>query len=423
MPIKNRSIGIPRAGVIRLGSPKGHNSPGRNLSYFRVESEYFTPQQLAEALGPEPNQLRIKFPRMDRQNDERSLDFVFDASYKAYKNGALFCKGDGESAMRAIAKGKLEQVPCTCELLTGKMPICKQRGDLRVVLSNLPFLGFFQIGTSSWNSINSIEAVIDLYYKILGEKFWMTEFILFKEETFLKGHKQYIMRLRVAPEYMAHLPSGSDLEQTMMFEDDTQEFEEGPAPEPQLPPSDSQSEAVSEPVTVPESLAHPETSPVSVEALEEPPSDLPDVPSSDVVETPAVDETPPTNSGVSPERLAPLPDVPSEPANSTSEPPQERVLTPQRRSKEAQLKMICKQFAVVGNEAAHQLWETGEKTEPFNPSFTEDDPESVLRFFSGGKGFADITDDELVKYLAEIRESKLQLEWAKKQQSDEEVPF
>ncbi len=281
--IKNMTTRLPRAGKIRLGSKKGANSPGRNLSYFRVESTYFDDATLKEKLGEQPTELRIKFPRIDKANNAKSLDYVFDASYKAYKQAQLFCKGDGESAMRAVAKGKLEQVTCTCDFLTGKQPICKQRGELKVVLSALPFMGYFEIGTTSWNSINSIQSVIDTYAQMLGDKFWVTEFVLFKEETFLSGHKQYIMRMKISPEYVNMLPTGSEINSVMMFEDEDGE---------EMPPAAAPAVSMDE-----QAVVEPVSDNHSISGASEPPGDeLPPVVSPNTteagIESPAVNEQP-----------------------------------------------------------------------------------------------------------------------------------
>jgi hypothetical protein len=445
MAIKNRTIGIPRAGIIRLGSPKGQNSPGRNLNYFRFDTEYFTPEQLEKAMGSkEPKEMRIKFPRIDKDDEKRSLDFIFDASYKAYKSGSLFCKGDGESAMRAVKKGELEQVACTCSLLTGNNPICKQRGDLKVIITNLPFLGFFHLGTSSWNSINSIESVIDMYYKLLGEKFWMTEFILFKEEAMLKGHRQYVMRLKVAPEFIAHLPTGGDVPAMMMFEDDEEQ-----APEIQLPPendsgtsqaavNEPEPEAeTSEPETVQTTLEEDTTSespPPDMLFPDEgtPPNDMPDLPSSEVPAEPTEQNTEaavPTTPVDEPAAEA-VPSTPSEPEppvetpvqpNTSDAPRVDRVATPQRRSKEAQLKLVCKEFARMANEIGKSNWEAGEQKEPFVPGFAEDDPNAVLAHFAGGRTIEDLADSDVTRYIGEIRDSDKALEANKIDPND--IPF
>lgn len=416
MPIKNLITRIPRAGIIRLGSQKGTNSPGRNLSYFRLESNVFEMDDLDKTFGKEPKELRIKFPRIDKNDDSKSLEFIFDASYKAYKGGSLFCRGDGEVATRAIAKGKLEQVACTCEYLTGKNPICKQRGDLKVILCQLPFMGYFALGTSSWNSINSIQNVIEMYYQVLGEKFWITEFTLFKEETFLKGHKQYLLKLKVASDFITHLPRGSEVNAVMMFEDESEDT----APEmPEIPSGDTNQEGETHEPEPEPTAGLPNTDDSSADTAE--PVLAPDV--RDTREPDGTAEAPPASE---PEP-APFPDAASAEADPPVEqevpvqtPPVQRTLTPQRRSKEVQLKQLCKRFAKLGNEKGMNNWLAGNNDpKDFKPGFNEEDPEAVLKFFTSGKGFADIEDDKMQSVFALVNEGITQLETV----SDEEIPF
>lgn len=349
MAIKNMVARIPRAGKVKLGGKKGVNSPGRNLNHFRIETTQFEDFFIKERLGENPSELRIKFPRTNREDEQKSQDFIFDASYKAYKGGKLFCKGDGETAMRAIAKGNLEQVSCTCEYLTGKNPICKQRGELRVILCDLPFLGYFEIGTSSWNSINSIQSVIETYKEVLGDKFWITEFILFKEETMMQGHKQYIMRMRVASDFVKMMPTGSEVNAVMMFEEE-EEHQEQPADE--LPPEPASETAVTETAPAPEPEAQPEP-----QSVEETPSvantqtqDEAEYFSSDDELPPVGDELPPEPKSSSPAPApepspAPAPAEPTPPPVEEAPPvqetpkaaasePEKRNITPQRRMKE-----------------------------------------------------------------------------------------
>ena len=368
MSIKNMVARIPRAGIVRLGTPKSENAPGRNVSWFRIESPYFTPEQITEALGDKPTELRIKFPKVDRNDNQKSLEYIFDASYKAYKNGTLFCKGDGESATRAIAKGKLIQVECTCELLSGSKPICKQRGEMKVALSHLPFMGYFQISTTSWNSINSIQSVIDMYYQVLGEKFWITEFILFKEEMFISGRKQYITRLKVANEFISQLPRGCELNAHMMFEDDEPEYADSHEPLDNVKPENDK--------TAYEELQELENADEASEPLDdsEKESDVSDKGHSDVgqseseepdtneklpplEELPPVEEPkkaappakkPPVTSAASPEK-SDTTETAKPYASATPASPSEKAVTPARRMKEQRLLVALANYKKLGN--------------------------------------------------------------------------
>ncbi len=317
MSIKNRVARLPRAGVIRLGSKKTETSPGRNLEYFRIDTATFTQEAIDEALGKNPKELRIKFPNVNRENPDVSAAFIFDASYKAYKNASLFCKGDGETAVRAIAKNKIETVSCPCEFLTGKNQICKQRADLRVILCDLPFMGYFQIGTSSWNSINSIQGMIDMYRNILGDTFWTTEFILYKETAMMQGHRQYLLRLKIAPEFISILPTGSAVTASMVFEDDA---DDEPDPE--------QEETPEQPAqTAPEPTMQPvkQETPAQTTGESKAPAKAANVPPKST----STDPTPPSQD---------------EPSQSVQTASPSREITPQRRSKEAHIRNALRRY-------------------------------------------------------------------------------
>lgn len=205
MAIKNLVTRIPQAGNIRLGTPKTEFAPGRNVPYFRIEIKkgpdlILTPEFMAKVYGEKPEKLRVYFPRKDINDPEASELFIFDSNYKAFKAGKSFCVGNGEKAIQSVSKTEVREVPCTCEFLNGPKPICKQRGEVRVGLVDIPFIGFFQITTTSWNSIASIDAVIKMYKQMLGAKFWTTKFVLYKEPVILKGNPQYLVKLIIDPE-------------------------------------------------------------------------------------------------------------------------------------------------------------------------------------------------------------------------------
>lgn len=215
--IKNLRVSMPKAGDIRLGSEKGTNSPGRNLPFFRVESALFEKDFLEQVLGKEPTSISIHFPRLDPKDEDKSLDFIFDTNYKCFRGGRLYCQGNGEKAFRSANRGELVEVDCTCELLGSE---CKQRAELRVGLSDLVFMGYFQVATSAWNSLTSISAVIDMYHRLLKEDFWSTKFILYKEEMVLGGRKQWITKLAVHPDFRDKLPKAGALAGFMISDHD-----------------------------------------------------------------------------------------------------------------------------------------------------------------------------------------------------------
>lgn len=206
--IKNmRNSTIPKAGTVYLGAPKGEKMPGRNQPHFRIESSFFSKEELEAVYGKEPKKLDIFFPKV-------STDWIFESSYKYFHQGKLFCFGDGEKATRGL-KADAHEVPCTCEKL-GAEGGCKQRGEMRFALADMPFAGFFQVTTTSWESISQMESVLKMYQNMLGEQFWTIKFVLYKEEKIMGGRRQYILRMAIHEDYRKLLPKGINLVQSIL---------------------------------------------------------------------------------------------------------------------------------------------------------------------------------------------------------------
>jgi len=399
MTIKNRTARLPRAGVIRLGTQKTASSPGRNVDYFRIDTASFPPEVIEQALGTEPKELRIRFPNVNREDPERSASFIFDASYKAYKNGSLFCKGDGETAVRAMAKNKIETVQCPCEYLTGKNQICKQRADLRVILCDLPFMGYFQIGTSSWNSINSIQGMIDMYRNLLGERFWTTEFVLYKETAMMQGHRQYLLRLKIAPEFVSSLPTGGSVTASMVFEDDADdepEDESCQTTESSVQTAPEQTIEMQWAASVPSSSSATDASG---------PKETPAQPTGEPEEPVKTVDAPPESISTDP-----IPPLPEEPSASVKTASPSRTVTPQRRSKEAHLRNAVRRYGQLTKSASQE-------------------PNEILSEFVDGLAIETIPDNDISGILNVVNEAIKMAENGETQQKistalqESDIPF
>jgi len=149
---------LPRLGKIRLGikvtNKSGAEYP-KEVPYFVIPPE--TDQrypQIKQLFGEQPTELDIMFPLNDREA-------IFPQALKFYGSGrGLKCKGDKERALQFDAEKKeLIEVDCPCDLLEkGK---CKQAGVLHIMLPSVSLGGYFQIITSSYNSIVDINSGID----------------------------------------------------------------------------------------------------------------------------------------------------------------------------------------------------------------------------------------------------------------------
>lgn len=93
MPIANLT-NVPRSflklGQIRKGAPKGQNTPGKDLDYFRVtflkgkRSEELE-ARFREVYGDKPAEINIRFA-------DHTVESVWDANYECYKQGGLVAK-------------------------------------------------------------------------------------------------------------------------------------------------------------------------------------------------------------------------------------------------------------------------------------------------------------------------------------------
>lgn len=215
--IKDRMPKPLRAGKVRLGSPKSGNRPGKNVSTFRVDSDSLPQAFIDSKLGANPDSVDIHFIRL-YENDQDNLAFAFDSGYESWLGQRKFCSGDGQLGTRQ-QDGQNIQVNCTCELLQqGK---CKQYGLLRVGLTNLPFLGYWEVRTSSWSTIQAVPQLMQLYYNLLGEKFWTTKFQLVKKQQPGASGPVWVTHVVIHPDSVSNLSEGQ-IAPAFEFNDDTQ---------------------------------------------------------------------------------------------------------------------------------------------------------------------------------------------------------
>jgi len=181
MPIHELQEGVPRfkrLGIIRLGKPKHHNRPGEPSDHFELRDA----PELVAIYGPAPTKLNVFLPFDD-------LDLNLDAWHRLYGAGALKCRGDGRiinycisDAGEVLVRDGIAQVafdengehfepgdvvPCPgFQRGYPKCKDCQPRAILRVMIREIPRLGYWQIATSSKHSI----------LNLTGELRWTKEF-------------------------------------------------------------------------------------------------------------------------------------------------------------------------------------------------------------------------------------------------------
>lgn len=154
---------LPRIGKIHLGVKNTSDKSGgiypTQTDYFVIEDKN-TPkeiiQKIKEIYGERPQHLDIYF-------FSDNIEDIFPQYLKRYSKGQLLCKGNGETAQSIDPKtGEAKEIPClykNCPYYQQKL--CKTIGHLKFCIQGIPG-GFFQIDTSSKNSIIQINTAIDM---------------------------------------------------------------------------------------------------------------------------------------------------------------------------------------------------------------------------------------------------------------------
>jgi len=170
MPIKGISDlnRLPRLGKIRLGEKSDKGYPTKT-------DHFVCPAEVQEVFGAEPTELRIMFPSED--NEQWASQW-----YRCYsQTRGLICKGNGEQATALVDvktgeiaskesnTTELREVSCdpeTCEHYQQKR--CRRVMNLQFLIPEVPGLGIWQLDTTSFHSIVSVNSCIRLIKMTCG---------------------------------------------------------------------------------------------------------------------------------------------------------------------------------------------------------------------------------------------------------------
>lgn len=228
MPIKGLTeiVRMTRGGYLRLGKKNEQRGYPEKSDHFIAD---FEGDEDTEALfyrlyGDKPKRISIAFPSNDP-------DVFFPQWFKAYGKGTgLKCRGDGETAMRAMGNGVMQEFPCVgpelCEF--AKANSCKRQGSIQFFIKGLPGIQVRQINTTSWNSIVNLNSGIAFLSMLRGGKIagvWV-DLLLTPQQAQANGKAVNIFVLKLdipvqlsnAPQLecgftipqLAHLPEVSD---------------------------------------------------------------------------------------------------------------------------------------------------------------------------------------------------------------------
>ncbi|MCK5601624.1 hypothetical protein KAR91_07145 [Candidatus Pacearchaeota archaeon] len=149
------AIRAPRIGKIHLGVMAKIVKDNKDV-YYPKEVEYFVlPDELKPILGEKPTSIQIAL----HSND---IEEIIPYAYKQYRNGKLYCKGNGKEACRATGEpGIFEDIVCLGDdcpdyKVKDKKKKCSIRALFFVIIPKKSMTGVYQIDTGSWNSIVDI---------------------------------------------------------------------------------------------------------------------------------------------------------------------------------------------------------------------------------------------------------------------------
>jgi len=164
---------LPRIAKLKLGevipTKDGKSTKPKSIDYFRLdESTAQSPSivdQFYKNYGDKPKELNIIFPF-------NSIKWIIDDYFKRYSFKKLLCKGDGESCSKFDEKSEnMIDSDCLgpdCPYVSNKQ--CKRIGTLRFMLPEISSIGYFQIDTSSYNSIVNIRGVLKSMLELSANK-------------------------------------------------------------------------------------------------------------------------------------------------------------------------------------------------------------------------------------------------------------
>jgi hypothetical protein len=157
---------LPRLGKIRLGV-KATNAAGKE---YPKDVDYFVcPPEVQAVYGEKPKVLDLVYLPCEDRN------IFFPQSLKWYRGARLYCRGDGQTAMRINDQtGGMYSLSCPCEHLQdrevdGKIvkAECAPRASLMFLLPKVSMGGVYQLDTGSSAAMIGLNSSIDYLQNFL----------------------------------------------------------------------------------------------------------------------------------------------------------------------------------------------------------------------------------------------------------------
>lgn len=159
MPIKGLTDGaasFPQVGTLRKGAERGDRGPGRDLEYFRFDTDDAEAEKaFTAAYGPEPRAINVYLPHP-------TTDENLSAWQEHWIAGGLMRRCDGETCVRQRKRdGSYSNDPTACAcagLPADSRDRCKPVGRLQVIIPELKRLAYVLALTGSQHDIRNLHS-------------------------------------------------------------------------------------------------------------------------------------------------------------------------------------------------------------------------------------------------------------------------
>lgn len=169
MPIKgltDRPASFPQIGILRKGAPKPERGPGRDLKYFRFDTDDAEAARAFQTVyGDEPTSIRVYLPFATAAEN-------FEAWQEHWTAGALQHRCDGQTCVLWLNGQRYSQqaVPCPhAKLDPSDRDRCKPAGRLKVVIPELRRLAYVTVLTGSVHDIIAITEQLAALESLRGD--------------------------------------------------------------------------------------------------------------------------------------------------------------------------------------------------------------------------------------------------------------
>ena len=164
--LTDRAASFPQIGILRKGAPKPERGPGRDLKYFRFDTDDAAAASAFRTVyGDEPTSVRVYLPFAGAAEN-------FEAWQEHWTAGALQHRCDGEMCVLWLngQRYSSQAVPCPHRALAkDERDRCKPTGRLKVVIPELRRLAYVTVLTGSIHDIIALTEQLAALEQLRGD--------------------------------------------------------------------------------------------------------------------------------------------------------------------------------------------------------------------------------------------------------------